>query len=55
MAKQVLGLSFKETEDDKKLLAWINEHSNKSGFIKDILKKEMDKELRRKLGFLTVE
>lgn len=55
MAKQVLGLSFKDTEDDKKLLAWINEHSNKSGFIKDILRKEMEKDLKRRLGIFSVE
>ena len=42
MAK--IGLSFKDNEEDKKLLAWISKHSNKSGFIKDILRKEMEKE-----------
>lgn len=53
MAK--LSLSFKDTAEDKKLLSWINEHSNKSGFIKDILKKEMEKELKRKFGIYEVE
>ncbi|MDF2881725.1 MAG: hypothetical protein K0R54_2282 [Clostridiaceae bacterium] len=55
LAKYVLGLSFKDNSEDKKLLDWINEHSNKSGFVKDILKKEMEKELRRKLGIFTME
>lgn len=55
MAKTVIGLSFKDTAEDKKLLSWINEHSNKSGFIKDILRKEMEKDLKRRLGIFSVE
>lgn len=55
MGKIAIPLSFKNTEEDKKLLAWINEHSNKSGFIKDILRKEMEKDLKRRLGIFTVE
>lgn len=41
-----IGLSFKKTEEDLKLYKWIYKHSNVSGFIKDILKKEMKKEVR---------
>lgn len=55
MAKYTIALSFKDTLDDKKLLDWINDHSNKSGFIKDILKKEMDKESKQKIGIFTLE
>lgn len=53
MAK--LSLSFKDTTEDKKLFEWIGSHSNKSGFIKDILRKEMEKELKRKFGIYEVE
>lgn len=42
MAK--ISLSFKDTMEDKKLFDWISKHSNKSGFIKDILRKEFEKE-----------
>lgn len=50
-----IGLSFKDTEEDEKLLKWISEHSNKSGFIKDILRKEMEKDLKRKFGIYEAE
>lgn len=36
-----LTISFKNNEKDKKLFEWITEHSNYSGFTKDILRKEM--------------
>lgn len=43
MAKlKPIGLSFKNTIEDKKLYDWIYSHSNVSGFIKDILRKEMN-------------
>ncbi|MGG7142500.1 hypothetical protein ACQPVP_03440 [Clostridium nigeriense] len=43
MAKlKPIGLSFKNTAEDKKLYDWIYKHSNVSGFIKDILRKEMN-------------
>lgn len=43
MAKlKPIGLSFKSTEEDKKLYEWIYKHSNVSGFIKDVLRKEMN-------------
>ncbi|MEN6568291.1 MAG: hypothetical protein ABFC57_18555 [Veillonellales bacterium] len=51
----IISLSFKDTPEDKKLLDWINQHSNKSGFIKDILRKEMEKDLKQKIGILTME
>lgn len=51
----IISLSFKDTADDKKLLDWINKHSNKSGFIKDVLRKEMEKDLKQRIAFLTVE
>lgn len=39
-----IGLSFKNTKDDKELYKWIYEHSNVSGFIKDILREVMNNE-----------
>ena len=41
MALKTIGLSFKNTEDDKRLHEWIYKHSNVSGFIKDILRAAM--------------
>lgn len=38
---KTLGLSFKNNDEDRKLYEWILSHSNISGFIKDVLKKEM--------------
>lgn len=38
MALKPIGLSFKNTKEDIELYKWIIEHSNKSGFIKDILR-----------------
>lgn len=43
MAVKTIGLSFKNTKEDKELYDWIYTHSNVSGFIKDILRKEMQK------------
>lgn len=43
----IIHLSFKENYEDINLYNWIISHSNKSGFIKDILKKEMAKELAK--------
>lgn len=37
-----IGLSFKNNAEDKKLYEWIYKHSNVSGFIKDILRNEME-------------
>ena len=43
MAKlKPIGLSFKNNKEDEKLYEWIYDHSNVSGFIKDILRKEMN-------------
>lgn len=56
MAKlKPIGLSFKNTNEDKKLYEWIYEHSNVSGFIKDILRNEMNgsnesKEVKRSIS-----
>lgn len=46
MAMKPIGLSFKNTEEDKKLYDWIASHSNMSGFIKDILRREMKGEAK---------
>lgn len=46
--RKIIGLSFKKTKDDTDLYDWITSHSNVSGFIKDILKREMNKEIKRK-------
>lgn len=35
----IIPVSFKNNIDDIELYNWIISHSNKSGFIKDILKK----------------
>jgi hypothetical protein len=37
-----ITVSFKETE--KKLYDWVKEHSSYAGFIKDLIKAEMEKE-----------
>lgn len=44
MVKRIkpIGLSFKNNEEDRKLYYWIYEHSNVSGFIKDILRQKMN-------------
>lgn len=42
-----IGLSFKNTPEDIKLYEWINSHSGKSAFIKDILRRAMEEEERR--------
>lgn len=41
MGIKPIGLSFKNTPEDKKLHEWICMHSNISGFIKDILRVAM--------------
>lgn len=43
----VIPVSFKETIDDIKLYNWINTHSGKSAFIKDVLKEKMKEELTK--------
>lgn len=35
---KIIGLSFKNNKEDIELYEWIILHSNKSGFIKDILR-----------------
>lgn len=39
MGLNVITISFKNDEEDIELKNWIESHSNKSGFIKDILRK----------------
>lgn len=39
-----IGLSFKNTDEDRELYEWIIKHSNISGFVKDILRDFMNKE-----------
>jgi hypothetical protein len=41
----IIHLSFKNDISDVNLYNWIISHSNKSGFIKDILKRVMIEEL----------
>jgi hypothetical protein len=43
----IIHLSFKNDVPDINLYNWIISHSNKSGFIKDILKKAMIEELAK--------
>jgi hypothetical protein len=43
----IIPLSFKNTQEDIELYNWITKHSNKSGFIKDILNQFRSKELTK--------
>jgi hypothetical protein len=43
----IIHLSFKSTQEDIELYNWIAKHSNKSGFIKDILKQTREKEINK--------
>lgn len=47
MKANLITISFKNTTEDIKLYAWIISKSCISGFIKDILRKEYEKELNR--------
>lgn len=42
MEVKPITISFKKNSDDRELFQWILSHSNFSGFIKDILRKEMN-------------
>lgn len=44
MGLNTITISFKNKNEDMELMEWINNHSNKSGFIKDILKQYMNDE-----------
>lgn len=46
MAVKPIAVSFKNTPEDIELYTWIASHSNMSGFIKDILKREMNGETK---------
>lgn len=41
-----ITVSFKKNEDELNLYKWILNHSNYSGFIKDILRREMNGETK---------
>lgn len=43
----LISISFKNTSDDLELRNWLMKHSNRSGFIKDILRKVMIEEMER--------
>lgn len=45
---KTIPLSFKSTEDDIQLYKWLKSKSSASGFIKDILRKAMEKESNNK-------
>ena len=44
MKANIITISFKNTVEDIKLYSWIIQKSSLSGFIKDVLKKEYEKE-----------
>ena len=44
MAIKPITISFKNNAEDKELNLWINNHSNYSGFIKDLLRRAMHEE-----------
>jgi len=46
-APLIIHLSFKSDLDDALLYNFITKHSNKSGFIKDILRQAMKEELTK--------
>lgn len=45
-SKIVIHVSFKENVKDLELYNWLINKSSKSGFIKDVLRAEMKKELK---------
>lgn len=50
-----LHLTFKK--DEKEIYEWICSHSNKGGYIKDLVKADIQKQKKSKVmkGFLTLE
>ena len=44
MKANIITISFKNTVEDIKLYSWVIKKSSLSGFIKDILRKEYEKE-----------
>jgi hypothetical protein len=56
---KAINLTFKNNKEELKLYEWICKRSNKSGFIKDILQREKEKEenlnSRKLQGFLTLQ
>lgn len=59
MKKKAIHLTFKNNSDEDNLYFWICSHTNKCGFIKDILmraKKEEERRNKRVVkGFLKLE
>jgi Na+-transporting NADH:ubiquinone oxidoreductase subunit NqrA len=57
--KKAINLTFKNNREEQELYDWICKHSNKSGFIKDILsqykQKEESKDKKVMKGFLRLE
>lgn len=57
--KKAINLTFKNNKEEQELYDWICSHSNKSGFIKDILsqhkQKEESKSKKVMKGFLRLE
>lgn len=45
-----ITISFKKNEDELVLYKWILKHSGHSGFIKDILKREMNGETKESVS-----
>lgn len=43
-----IPISFKNTQEDIELRDWIIRHSNRSGFVKDILREKMEEEKQKK-------
>lgn len=44
MGLKPIAVSFKQNEEDKELHDWILQHSNYSGFIKDVLRGKKESE-----------
>ena len=44
MKANIITISFKNTVEDIKLYSWVIKKSSLSGFIKDVLRKEYEKE-----------
>jgi len=57
--KKAINLTFKNNKEEQELYQWICNHSNKSGFIKDILsqQKQIEEKNNKKVikGFLRLE
>lgn len=45
MKPTIISLSFKKSDADLKIYQWLLQKSSYSGYIKDLLKREMEKEI----------